>query len=53
MKKLYVIRREDIFNAIAANQLPSNQLLQVGSIWAVVELTESERKNYSFPISDY
>ncbi len=52
MKKLYVIRREDVFAAIGKRELNSESILEAGSIWVTVALTDEERTKYqSFPIS--
>jgi len=54
MKKLYVIRTQDLFNAIATNQLPIDpQFSHIGTIWTDVFLTDEERNNYKFPIDNY
>lgn len=50
--KLYLIRRQDIFDAIACGQLPADSLVEVGSIWATVRLTADQRQNYRFPIAN-
>jgi hypothetical protein len=52
MKRLYLIRTEDIFEAIKIGQFsPDKVFLEVGSIWATVDLTDDERSKYTFPIS--
>jgi hypothetical protein len=51
--KLYLIRRQDIFDAIACNQLFCNSLVEVGSLWATVRFTVEQRRNYRFPIADF
>ena len=53
MKKLYVIRREDVFIAIAKGQLPHGSTVEAGSIWVTVALTDDERNKYTFPIDNY
>jgi hypothetical protein len=50
--KLYLILREDIFNAIGCGQLPDGCLLEVGPIWAKVRFTEEQRQNYRFSIAN-
>lgn len=49
-KKLYLIRREDFFQAIAEKQLPPDCLFQSGQIWLSVLLTEEEKNKYKYPI---
>lgn len=53
MKKLlYVIRREDYFEAFMLGQLTyETQIFDAGSIWMTVFLTDEEREKYTtFPI---
>jgi len=51
VKKPYVIRREDFFQAVATKQLPPDVAIgDFGSIWVTVFLTDTARKNYTFPI---
>lgn len=51
--KRYTIRREDFFEAMGKGQLPDRTLnLEMGSIWIIVWLTEEEKNNYKFPISE-
>jgi hypothetical protein len=52
MKKLYVIRRQDVFEAIANNSLPNSGFHHIGSLWVIVELTQQQRDQYQFPISE-
>lgn len=51
MRKLYLIRREDFFAAVAKGQMPADALHDAGPIWCQVLFTEEEKANYSFPIS--
>lgn len=53
MKKLYLIRREDVFIAIAIGELSSDSVLECGSIWGIVSLNDDEKNKYSFPICNY
>jgi hypothetical protein len=46
MRTLYSIRREDFFKAVAANQIPDDCIIQVGSLWMVVALTHIQRMNF-------
>lgn len=50
MKKLYLIRREDFFQALAENNLPDDCVSLAGSIWMSVRLTEEEKAKYKYPI---
>ena len=52
MKKLYVIRREDVFVAIAQGKLNPNSIMKAGTIWCDVAMTDEEKMNYPFPISE-
>jgi hypothetical protein len=52
MKKLYVIRRQDVFDAIGNNSLPNSGFHHIGSLWVIVELTQQQRNQYKFPISE-
>jgi len=52
MKKLYVIRRQDVFEAIANNTLSNSGFHHIGSLWVIVELTQDQRNQYKFPISE-
>ena len=49
MKKLYLIRRQDLFPAWS--QIPFGSILEAGSIWMTVSFTDVERDAYTFPIS--
>lgn len=51
MKKVYVIRTEDVFVAIAQNKLNPKAIMQAGSIWCDVAMTDEEKALYPFPIS--
>lgn len=51
VKKIYVIRSGDIFQARILKQLPDDSFLYVGSLWAQVALTDEEKSKYSFPIA--
>lgn len=51
MKKLYVILRENMFDAIVKNQIPEGALLESGSLWCTVAFTDAERERYTFSIS--
>jgi hypothetical protein len=51
MKRLYLIRREDFFQARSLGQLPEGCVLECGSIWITVSLDLNERKRYQFPIA--
>jgi len=53
MIKLYIIRRQDIFEAIGKKQLPDRPFIQCGSIWAFVHLTLDERQKYNYPCVAY
>ena len=50
--KRYIIRTQDIFDAIACGQLKhdGNYGFQIGALWATLSLTDEERKGYTFPI---
>lgn len=48
--KMYVIRTQDIFKALAAGQLPGDCFRHIGTVWADVALTDEQRKKYTFPI---
>ncbi len=50
MKKLYLIRTEDIFLAIPLGQLPEGSLFQSGSLWSTVCFGKTDLNNYWFPI---
>jgi hypothetical protein len=52
MKRLYLIRREDVFEAIAKGFIKDGDLLECGSIWGIVGFTDEEKKNYPFPIEN-
>ena len=45
MKKLYLTRREDFFNAIGHGQIPDGCVHEFGSIWMTLSLTENEFYN--------
>jgi hypothetical protein len=49
MKKLYIVRREDAFKI----GFPQSAIMEAGSIWVTVALTDSERASYPYSISDY
>lgn len=49
MKKLYIVRREDAFKI----GFPQSAIMEAGSIWMRVALTDSERASYPYSISDY
>ena len=51
MKKLFIIRREDVFLAIAKGI--TLELGEAGSLWCSVRMSLDERANYPFPIWDY
>ena len=51
MKQLYLIRRQDFFEAIALKQLNPDNLHSAGNIWCEVSLTDDEKNNYKFPIA--
>lgn len=50
--RLYVILRQDVFDALALGQLKETSFMQVGPLWAIVRLTEEERRNYRFAIAE-
>ena len=50
MIKLYVIRREDLFEAISKGQIPEDCFHEGGSIWCVVKFTDEQKNNYKYPI---
>lgn len=52
MKKLYVIRTQDFFNALTKGQIPECSLKYVGSLWTELLLTEEEKNKYTFPICE-
>jgi hypothetical protein len=47
---LYVIRREDFFKASSEGYIPEERLLEAGSIWITIPLTEDEARSYPYPI---
>jgi hypothetical protein len=49
-KKLYLIRRQDVFEAMTKKELNNNCFFSVGALWAEVFLTDEEKTKYSFPI---
>jgi hypothetical protein len=51
MKRVYCIRTEDFFDALAKGQIPDGSLLRYGTIWCDLALTDQERQNYTFAIS--
>jgi hypothetical protein len=53
VKKLYIINRADLFDAIPLGQIPEGSLQQAGSLWCHVLFTDAERDAYWFPIRPY
>ena len=51
MKKLYVIRTEDFFKANSEGYIPEGRMMQAGTIWIELVLTDEEAKRYPYPIS--
>lgn len=52
MKKLYIIRRQDFFDALLKGQIPEGCIMGVGSLWMDLALTEEEKNKYTFPICE-
>jgi hypothetical protein len=50
MKKLYLIRTEDFFTAMARGEIPEDCIREAGTIWITLALTDEERNKYTFPI---
>jgi hypothetical protein len=50
MKKLYIIRTQDLFEAQAKGQIPEGSIRQAGTLWAYLKLTKEEKNKYTFPI---
>lgn len=52
MKKLYVIRTQDFFEAQTRGQIPEGSIMRAGSLWMDLALTEEEKNKYTFPICE-
>jgi len=46
---MYLIRRQDFFEAIRLGQWTESRILEVGSIWMIVQFCDKDFNNYSFP----
>lgn len=49
MKKLYIIRRIDFFDAQLKGQIPEGSLMQMGTLWCTLALTDEEAEKYTYP----
>ena len=50
-RKLYILRTQDIFEALGLGQLTPDQFfLSIGTLWATIGLTDEEFARYKFPI---
>lgn len=45
--KLYLVRREDFFEARSLDLLPKNCCINTGSIWIEISLTEEQKNLYN------
>lgn len=50
MKKIYILRTQDIFDATAAGMLtPGQPFLRIGTLWAEIGFTDEEAAKYTYP----
>lgn len=50
---LFIIKRENVLEALACGQLIEANIVSVGPIWVTVRLTEKQRANFRFPIAKW